>query len=44
MVEKHLSEIEKSEELDWVVLESLRTILEMFDGLDRSGIDEKDGI
>lgn len=44
MVEKHLSEIEKSEELDLEVLESLRTILEMFDGLDRSGIDEKDSI
>lgn len=44
VVEKHLSEIEKSEELDLEVLESLRTILEMFDGLDRSGIDEKDDI
>ena len=44
VVEKHLSEIEKSGELDLEVLESLRTILEMFDRLDRSRIDEKGSI
>jgi len=32
-IDRHLTEIPKSEELDLEVLESLRMILEMFDGL-----------
>jgi hypothetical protein len=35
MIESHLQKIEKSEELDLEVLESLRMILEMFNGLER---------
>ncbi len=34
-IDRHLQQIEKSEELDIEVLESLRMILEMFDGLGR---------
>lgn len=36
-VDRHLQQIEKSEELDIEVLESLRMILEMLDGLEREG-------
>ncbi len=43
-VEKHLSEIEKSDELDFEVLESLRTILEMFEGLDCSSSNQRGSI
>lgn len=35
VVNKHLQEVSKSEELDLEVLESLRMILELFDGLER---------
>jgi hypothetical protein len=35
-IDRHLQEIEKAEELDVEVLESLRTILEMLNGLERS--------
>lgn len=35
VIDKHLQEISKSEELDLEVLESLRMILEMFEGLER---------
>jgi len=35
VVNKHLQEVLKSEELDLEVLESLRMILELFDGLER---------
>ncbi len=34
-IDRHLQQIEKSEELDIEVLESLRMILEMLDGLER---------
>ena len=34
-IDRHLQQIEKSEELDIEVLESLRMVLEMFDGLER---------
>ena len=34
-IDRHLQQIEKSEDLDIEVLESLRMILEMFDGLGR---------
>ena len=34
-IDMHLQEISKSEELDLEILESLRMILEMFDGLER---------
>lgn len=34
-IDRHLQQIEKSEELDLEVLESLRMILEMLDGLER---------
>ena len=34
-IDRHLQQIEKSSELDIEVLESLRMILEMFDGLGR---------
>lgn len=34
VVNKHLQEVSKSEELDLEVLESLRMILELFDGLE----------
>jgi len=41
VVNKHLQEVSKSEELDLEVLESLRMILELFDGLEReNGADE----
>ena len=36
-IDRHLQQIEKSEELDIEVLESLRMILEMLDGLEREG-------
>ena len=36
-IDRHLQQIEKSEELDIEVLESLRMILEMFHGLEREG-------
>jgi hypothetical protein len=36
VIDRHLQEIEKAEELDVEVLESLRTILEMLNGLERS--------
>ena len=35
VIDKHLQEIARSEELDLEILESLRMILEMFDGLER---------
>ena len=35
LIDMHLQQIEKSEELDIEILESLRMILEMFEGLDR---------
>lgn len=34
-IDRHLQQIEKSEELDIEVLESLRMVREMFDGLER---------
>ena len=34
-IDRHLQQIEKSEELDIEVLESLRMVLELFDGLER---------
>lgn len=34
-IDRHLQQIEKSEELDIEVLESLRMVLEMLDGLER---------
>ena len=34
-IDRHLQQIEKSEELDIEVPESLRMVLEMFDGLER---------
>lgn len=40
-IDRHLQQIEKSEELDIEVLESLRMVLEMFDGLERE--DDVDG-
>jgi hypothetical protein len=36
VIDRHLQEIENAEELDVEVLESLRTILEMLNGLERS--------
>ena len=36
-IDRHLQQIEKSEELDIEVLESLRMILEMLDGLESEG-------
>lgn len=39
VIDTHLQAISKSEELDMEVLESLRMILEMFDGLERDGKD-----
>lgn len=36
-IDRHLQQIEKSEELDIEVLEYLRMILEMLDGLEREG-------
>lgn len=35
MIDEHLQAVEKSEELDLKILESLRMILEMFAGLER---------
>ena len=35
VIEEHLQAVEKSEELDLEILESLRMILEMFAGLER---------
>lgn len=35
MIDEHLQAVEKSEELDLEILESLRMILEMFAGLER---------
>ena len=37
MIDEHLQTVSKSEELDIEVLESLRMILEMFNGLEREG-------
>ncbi len=37
VIDEHLQTISKSEELDIEVLESLRMILEMFNGLEREG-------
>lgn len=37
VIDEHLQTVEKSEELDIEVLESLRMILEMFNGLEREG-------
>lgn len=37
VIDEHLQTVPKSEELDIGVLESLRMILEMFDGLEREG-------
>lgn len=37
VIDTHIQAISKSEELDLEVLESLRMILEMFDGLERDG-------
>lgn len=37
VIDEHLQTVPKSEELDIEVLESLRMILEMFDGLEREG-------
>ena len=34
-IDRHLQQIEKSEEMDIEVLESLRMVLELFDGLER---------
>ena len=34
LIDKHLQEVERTEELDVEILESLRMILEMLDGLD----------
>ncbi len=34
LIDRHLQEIERTEELDVEILESLRMILEMLDGLD----------
>lgn len=39
LIDMHLQQIEKSEELDIEILESLRMILEMFEGLDRKDDD-----
>ena len=39
LIDKHLQQIEKSEELDIEILESLRMILEMFEGLGRKDDD-----
>ena len=41
VIDKHLQAISKSEELDLDILESLRIILEMFDGLERNGDDNE---
>ena len=35
VIDEHLQAVEKSEELDLKILESLRMILEMFAGLER---------
>lgn len=35
VIDEHLQAVEKSEELDLEILESLRMILEMFEGLER---------
>ena len=35
VIDEHLQAVEKSEELDLEILESLRMILEMFAGLER---------
>lgn len=40
VVDKHLQEITKSEELDLEILESLRMILEILDGLEKEGENE----
>lgn len=37
VIDEHLQAVEKSEELDLKILESLRMILEMFAGLERKG-------
>lgn len=37
VIDTHIQAISKSEELDLEVLESLRMILEMFDGLEKDG-------
>ena len=34
LIDKHLQEVERTEELDVEILESLRMILEMLDGLE----------
>ena len=34
LIDRHLQEVERTEELDVEILESLRMILEMLDGLD----------
>lgn len=39
LIDMHLQQIEKSEQLDIEILESLRMILEMFEGLDRKDDD-----
>ncbi|MDD7521176.1 MAG: hypothetical protein SOW12_08210 [Lachnospiraceae bacterium] len=36
VIDRHLQEVERTEELDVEILESLRMILEMLDGLDSS--------
>lgn len=40
VIDKHLQEITKSEELDLEILESLRMILELLDGLEKESENE----